>query len=537
MESPSPNRRRIGAYYTPGSVAETLVAWANPDPSGRILDPSFGGCSFLSAAVEQARSAGVGPSGVFGVDIDELAFKFASELITQGFPMANMVKSNFFDVSVRTLGGEFAAVVGNPPYIRHHWLDEEQKLSAQQAAKAAGVTLPRTADIWAYFTAHSTSFLRKGGRLAFLLPSSVIYAHYAEAVIAKLQASFKQVVLVRLAERLFSDTHTQSIVMLCSGYGQGPTNMVLTDIEKATDLDETLNNLPETINPSNRRELTIARLTDAQREAWIRLTEIEQVEKLGSVAVIRIGVVTGANNLFVHPSKDVLDFIGQQCRSLGVIRRASDLGMPMLLDTDMHDSNGQEYGYRLLVITGELDNLSYPLQRLIMKAEEDGIHMRSHTSKRDVWYQLTDTAIPDAFLPYMGADPYPLTLNKAKATSTNGVHRIWWNSAKWTIEDAIVGSWTSLFQLAAEINGRQYGGGILKLEPAEARQLAIPIVEGAKAVLPELDSLARVGDKDTVTDLADDVVLRQGLGISNQQIMSLRSGASALAELRQVSNR
>ena len=163
--------------------------------------------------------------------------------------------------------------------------------------------------------------------------------------------------------------------------------------------------------------------------------------------------------------------------------------------------------------------------------------MRSHTSKRDIWYQLTDTAIPDAFLPYMGADPYPLTLNKAEAISTNGVHRIWWNSSKWTIEDAIVGSWTSLFKLASEIIGRQYGGGILKLEPAEARQLAIPIVEGAKAVLPKLDSLARVGDKDAVTDLADDVVLRRGFGIPDQQIMSLRSGASALAELRQGFNR
>lgn len=536
MESPSLNRRRIGAYYTPDSVAETLVAWANPDPSGRILDPSFGGCSFLSAAVEHARNAGVGPSGVFGVDIDEVAFKFASELIAKGFPIANVVKSNFFDVSVQTFGGEFAAVVGNPPYIRHHWLDEEQKLSAQQAAKAAGVSLPRTADTWAYFAAHSTSFLRKGGRLALLLPSSVIYAHYAEAVIAKLQASFKQVVLVRLAERLFSDTHTQSIVMVCSGYGQGPTNLVLTDIEKAADLDETLNNLPETITSSNRRELTISRLTDAQREAWIRVTEAEHVEKLGSVAVIRIGVVTGANNLFVHPSEDVSDFIGSQCHSLGIIRRASDLGIPILLDTDMQDSNGQ-YGYRLLVITGELDNLSHPLQKLIIEAEKREIHMRSHTSKRDVWYQLTDTAIPDAFLPYMGAEPYPLTLNKAVATSTNGVHRIWWSSSKRTIEDAIVGSWTSLFQLSAEITGRQYGGGILKLEPAEARQLVIPIIEGAKAVLPKLNSLARVGNKDAVTDLADDVVLRRGLGISNQQIMSLRSGASALAELRQVFNR
>ena len=537
VESQPLNRRRIGAYYTPNHVAETLVAWANPDPSGRILDPSFGGCSFLAAAVERARNAGVGPSGVFGVDIDEVAFEFASELVAQGFPMANVVKSSFFDVSVETLGGQFAAVVGNPPYIRHHWLDEEQKSSAQQAARAADVILPRSADAWAYFVAHATSFLCKGGRLAFLLPASVIYAHYSEAVLAKLQASFKQVVLVRLAERLFSNTQTQNILMICSGYGQGPTNMLLANIEKVADLDEILNNLPKTTDPFDRHELALSKLTDNQRKAWIDTTEAEHVVLLGSVADIRIGVVTGANSFFVQSSEDFLDLIGPQSRPLGVIRRASDLGIPILQDTDMRDSKGNDHGYRLLVITGKLHELNPSLKKLITKAEKNGLHMRSHTSKRDVWYQLKDIAIPDAFLPYMGAEPYPITLNKAEATSTNGVHRIWWNSSKWVIEDAVVGSWTSLFRLGAEIIGRQYGGGVLKLEPAEARQLAIPIVEGAGAVLPEINRLARAGDKKAATDLADDIVLRQGIGVLNQHIMLLRSGATLLAKIRLVVNR
>ena len=61
----------IGRYYTPLSVARSLVNWAVTRKDSRILDPSFGGCSFFDASVTRLTEFGEARPGkhLYGVAI------------------------------------------------------------------------------------------------------------------------------------------------------------------------------------------------------------------------------------------------------------------------------------------------------------------------------------------------------------------------------------------------------------------------------------------------------------------------------------
>lgn len=530
-------RRMIGAYYTPEPVAQALVEWANPDLAGRILDPSFGGCSFLGAAVTHAQSGGLDGSTVFGVDLDEAAFDFARSLMCRGLPRGNVVRSDFFDVSPESIGGHFAAVVGNPPYIRHHWLTSDQKARAQRAATAAGVSLPSTADAWAYFVVHATSFLEKGGRLAFVLPAAVIYARYAEAVVAQLRECFSHVSLIRITQRLFSDTDSRTVIVAAAGFGSGPANLTLADIRDVSALADALACSTEERGRHEPRDLPLLALSPSQRNVWSRYSRSEAAVPLGSVADIRIGVVTGANGFFVRPAQEALDLASPHCRPVPVVSRASDLRLAALRATDFDAGDGALLGQRLLVISGDVTALRPRLRELVASGEAGDLHRRSHTSKRDRWYELQEVDVPDAFMPYMGATPASLSLNQAHVTSTNGVHRVWWKSTQKCLADAVVGSWTSAFQVGAELSGRHYGGGVLKVEPGEARRIMVPIVDGAGKHLPEIDRLVREGNAVKAVELADSIVLDRGMGLSRHAVASIRSAATVLAVDRRVGPR
>ena len=87
---------------------------------------------------------------VYGVDIDPSCIETArdSELLIED----NCVEADFLAASSGDLpGSPYAAIVGNPPYVRHHWIAGEQRKSAQAVAAESSVPLPGTASLWAYF--------------------------------------------------------------------------------------------------------------------------------------------------------------------------------------------------------------------------------------------------------------------------------------------------------------------------------------------------------------------------------------------------
>jgi len=112
-----PQRRLLGAYYTPDDVARLLAQWAVVGQGGRVLDPSFGGCAFMQAAASHLKRKGRRQPGrlVFGVDVDDSCMRYVRE--SPDLVVDNVVFRNFLAIRPSELSGApFHAIVGNPPF-------------------------------------------------------------------------------------------------------------------------------------------------------------------------------------------------------------------------------------------------------------------------------------------------------------------------------------------------------------------------------------------------------------------------------------
>ena len=52
------DRKRLGAFYTPDTLSKLLCDWAIRSPDDTVLEPSFGGCSFLVSSYDRLQELG-----------------------------------------------------------------------------------------------------------------------------------------------------------------------------------------------------------------------------------------------------------------------------------------------------------------------------------------------------------------------------------------------------------------------------------------------------------------------------------------------
>jgi len=80
---------------------------------------------------------------------------------------------------------------------------------------------------------------------------------------------------------------------------------------------------------------------------------------------------------------------------------------------------------------------------------------------------------PHFFMSYMSGERANLVRNDAACTCTNSVHAVVFHEPQNAVP--ISRAWSHPFvQLSCELEGHPLGGGMLKLEPSEAGNIAIP---------------------------------------------------------------
>lgn len=519
-----PREKRLGAFYTPDSVATALVRWALDGQPGKVLEPSFGGCSFLHAAIRQNTLLEGRPQDVVGVDIDRTATATAAaEVIAAGLPRGNIIYRDFLTLRREELGG-FRAVVGNPPFVRHHWLTRDWRDRAQQAT-AGVMTLSQRASAWAYFVLHATSFLDPGGRLAFVLPAAVLQAAYAAPLVGFLRENFEAVRLLRLRERLFAGADEEVVVLLASGFGTAGGAASTQDVTSAEDLELAIagtDHAPLSMIKS-------ALVPKATRELVEQLLADDCITRLGDVATVLIGVVTGANDFFVRPKAKLPEAPGTN--GVRLVSRSAWLQGPVWTSHDLDRRERAGEATRLLAIDTSWKRAG-TLAAELDAAESKGVHERHHTSSRGTkWWVLKDIARPHAFLPYMGSRPRGLVLNRTHATCTNAIHRVTFDAVD-TPLDACASTWTSLFSLRAELFGRHYGGGVFKLEPGVAKQL--PVLKGtlSKTELHRALEEFAAGQPDAGRTRLDRALLQGVFKLRDEEVVAMRDAADRLAQWR-----
>jgi adenine-specific DNA-methyltransferase len=437
-------------------------------------------------------------------------------------------------LTIDQLGGQFDAVVGNPPYIRHHLLTKELIERGRRSASAFGVELNGRSDSWTYFCAHLLTFLAPDGRLALVLPGSVLHADYAMPLLDRLATSAGEVQLIRIGERLFPGVQERTVLLLVDGAKPSGGQVRYRKIANLNGLSRALAREPRARRGSSRgpRERDDPRLpwrlSVSEANLWDEFCADQNVDRLESLAKIRIGVVTGANSFFVRSMADT-EALGQGVRPVPIVPRGAWLKAPVWSRAAQRAKADRPS--QLLFFEQDREGLSAAVRAALAAAEEAGLHERSHCAKRNPWFTITDDEVPDLFLPYMGSQVPRLIVNSARATCTNAVHRIWLLPNSKSKRALAAASWTSLYRLSAELRGRSYGGGILKLEPTEAMDLRISRL-AEPGDLTAIAAAYKSGGVEGARLVADRRVLIEKHGFRKQDVSAIAMAAARLQKQR-----
>ena len=537
--------KTLGAFYTDAQVADFLVWWAVRSGQDTVMDPSFGGGVFLRSACQRLAQLGGKPAGqVHGVEVDAGTHTRISEKLGDEFGVAigNLVLSDFFAAGA-VAERQMDAVIGNPPFIRYQRFSGSQRQRALQRAAEQGVRLSELCSSWAPFLVHSTAFVKRGGRLAMVLPMEVAHAAYARPVLRFLEASFETVTFLTFRKKLFPDLSEDTLLLLAENRGAACSRFAIRDIAHAGVLADLQRfaalPLPETVEmdraavAAGEQRIIEYVLPREASELYARLKTSGAARRLGELADVGIGYVTGANEFFHLQPKEAIRWNIPEAYLRPAVLRGRALNGLSFGDHDWDDSVRAGEGRYLLQI-GRGAELPADVMRYLDHGETLGVPKAYKCRTRSPWYRVPHVYQPDAFLSYMSGITPRLVANDAGAVAPNSLHILRLRSGVTVTAAQLAALWqTSLTRLSCEIEGHALGGGMLKIEPTEAERVLVAAGgEGLTALAHELDGMVRAGAAGEAQTQADDVILRRGLGLSAKDCRVLREAAETLGHRR-----
>lgn len=503
-----------GGYYTPAPVARFLARWVR-GAGPRIVEPSCGDGAILR---ELAALGG----RVHGVEL-------VAEEAAKAREFAPVDAANLFAWLATTRPGGWDGVAGNPPYIRFGNWAADQREPALELMRREGLRPSRLTNAWVPFVVASSVLVRDGGRVGLVLPAELLQVTYAGQLREFLLSRFSDITLVTF-ERLVFDGILQEVVLFCGVAGAGPARIRtvhLTDADALAHADLDAEWAPALLHENEK--WTQYFLDPAAIRLLRALRESTTLTRLGSVAAVDVGIVTGRNSFFT--------FTDAQARELGLLPHCVPLvsrsaQLCGLVYDNVCRASDLAAGRRGWLLDARRDAVDPALLAHIDAGAAAGVDRGFKCSIRKPWWSTPSLWIPDLFMLRQIHRAPRLTANAAAATSTDTVHRVRLTVGVDPTGLAAVFHNSVTFAFA-EIIGRSYGGGILELEPREAEQLPIPPPALAGPELAcDVDLLLKANEIEKALDLVDRHALIDGLKLPPDVVRHCRAAWVALRDRR-----
>jgi hypothetical protein len=547
-------RKARGAFFTPEPIADYLAEWAiEGDPLATVLDPTCGEAVFLRSAGRKLLAAGASPEQlreqVLGVDLHDASVVGSGALLRAEGLDGSFLADDFFALSppdrLDAHLPQVDAVIGNPPFVRYQHHTGLDRKRSKQAALAQGVRLSGLASSWAALVVHACGFLKPEGRLAMVLPAELLSVGYAEPVRRWLRRRFKAVHLVMFERLQFDDALEHVVLVLARGSG-GCNAFTLVPVEDAEDLPSIRMFGPNHLNvaPSDGGKWTDFLLPVDQRQLFDRVVA-EHFVPLGRYGSPSLGTVTGANEYFCISEAKRREY-GIPERQLARISPPGTRHLKGLAFTRADWQRLREAGDApVWILRGNdqsgLDEDLSGFERYLAEGKSRKIDEAYKCRMRRPWWRPPIVPVPDLFFTYM-SHRYPrLIANTAGATFVNSMHGV--RLAPDAPDCATLAlpllTFNSATMLGAEVHGRSYGGGILKMEPSEAASLPMPgpraMQEAWRHLKPDrasLDRQLRQGLWTGVVKRVDEALLQNACGLTADEACRLHAAARSLRERR-----
>lgn len=530
--APHRDRKLRGGYYTPAPIAAFLAEWAVRDQDSHVLEPSAGDGEIVVAAARHLGSGGC-------ITAVELYTDEAEKAAVRGGPCATVINGDFF-AWFRDNRPEraFSAVLGNPPFIRYQDFPEQHRQTAFALMQEEGLHPSRLTNAWLPFVTLATRALRPGGRLALVLPAELLQVTYAAELREYLARKYSHLTVVTFRRLVFDGIQEEIVLLLGVRQDSLAAQMSFIELNGIDDLrlDRVNAADPVKVDLDHAREKwTQYYLSPAELALIRQLEEPDVFGRLGELAHVDVGIVTGRNEFFVLTQEEASrhDVI-RWCVPL--VGRSAQIPALVLRQEDWRRLVADN-GKCFLLQLGDTGRAALPAAALayVTSGERAGFHEGYKCRARlPRWWNVPSVWVPDAFLLRQIHDGPRIIQNRAVATCTDTIHRV-------RMAQAIDSGWlaaasmNSLTFAFAEIRGRSYGGGVLELEPTEAESLPFPR-PGAQLPVDDLDAWARRNGVEHILTEVDRLVLKPA-GLSNSDVEALRGIWRKLYERRKSRKR
>ncbi len=374
-----------------------------------------------------------------------------------------------------------------------------------------------------------------------MLPAELMTVNYAATVRRFLLERFARVRLVLFEERIFPGVLEEVVLLLAEG--RGPTDhFELRQARHVADLGAAEPRTSTWTPTDPNGKWLPALIPPATAERYTEITGGEGFSTLLDWGNTFLGMVTGNNRYFTLTM--------EEAQSLGLserdLLRISPPGSQHLRGLGFTDAAWREtvdQGKRSLLFYPDptSGSLSGAANRYVELGESQGVQNAYKCRVRRPWWRVPGKRVSDLFLTYMNHDTPRLCGNEARVPHLNSVHGVTLRPElhQEGTELLPVASLNSVTLLGAEVVGRAYGGGMLKLEPKEADRLPLPspelvreATERLRTVRPQLASHLRSGRIEGAVRKVDRALLVETLGLRYPEVRLLREARNSLFERR-----
>ena len=517
LKEESSEQKLRGAYYTPLPLAEMMVKlFSGNKQIKNVLEPSCGDGVFLDAMnntdiIDQFDT-------ITAIEIeDDEAIKVQNRYESK--KNLRVINQDFFDYYEEYSDEKFDLILGNPPYIRYQYLEEEQRALLSDILTSQGMKANKLINAWVGFMVACVNMLSEQGKIAFVIPAEILQVVYAEDLRLFLSNNLSKISIITFEELVFSDIE-QEVVVFIGEKGEEEKGIRIIELNNLDDLKDF------DINSNGFQKLqhvhekwTKYFTTDKENELVSEIRNNDLFHKLSDCALINVGITTG-NNKYFSVDKNTVEKYELESVVRPLIGRSSHANSIFFTQDDwMENVNSGKAAY--LIDFPEIPYDKYPEKHreYIELGEEKKENKGYKCSIRDRWYRIPSIWVPDAFF-LRRNNLYPkFVLNKCEAVSTDTMHRIKFNDSV-SAEKIMLSYYNSISFAFTELCGRSYGGGVLEILPGEVGNIYVPKLDNisedkVKSLLEKVDDIVRRNDDITkALDLVDDEILVTELGIS-----------------------
>ncbi len=487
-------RNKLGQFATPQFLSKEIMEYTqtlfSSEKQIRFLEPAFGTGSFYTSFLSTFPTTRIEYASAFELDPD---YANAARELWEGLPL-ELTIGDFTKIEPPSSEeSKFNLVVSNPPYVRHHHLDKEEKIRLKGLVeRVLGRPVSGLSGLYCYFLLLAHRWLRQQGLSCWLIPSEFMDVNYGKAIKQYLINNVKLLKVHRFdpQEQQFDDALVSSVILWFKNESAEPNHTVEFSFGGSL------------LFPQKSRSFAVEELSpDAKWTSLLQAHSVSKVKdegiKLSELFEIKRGIVTGANGFFIMTKEQIEE------QELSMDFFFPIFPSPRYLDENevVGDSNGFPLlEKQLFVFSSSLSKkqiqTKYPsVWKFLQAGEEKGIHKGYICSHRSPWYCQEQRVAAPLLCTYMGRvsakseRPFRFIFNRSKAIAPN-VYLMMYPKpelqGKAELSPKLLESiWILLNKIPIESligEGRVYGGGLHKLEPKE---LANASIRGLAELLPD----------------------------------------------------